>query len=415
MLFRWMPVPGTITPEPEPVEAVSDAAFPAASTTEMCVVPRSPCSGTPAQAGTDAAQRRPHVLLPVEAPREPAAVELRREAALAGAPLLAHHLGEPRHRRRRALRLRRAERVDEPQPVADQDAARRGRRVGDELVPAEPSPHRPPPHHAERGEICTGDSSALCAQVADDLLPERAAVDRGRALAGELLERRPEVVQDEAVARAETRAAAVDPPPLVRVAQDQVEDAVQVRLRRGQLDAVPRKLERRPEQARPRQRAERPVRRLEARRRPGHRARARRRSGRPGSCRRRSRCRSPSMPARRGTRGTEARGGDEEVEQAVAAVARAVDEHEPARARAGERALGDPGGERGGDAGVDGVAALGEHARARLGRQRMAGCNRALHARSLGGNRLLHEQALDVITVASTTSSSLDRPNPYAR
>ena len=28
MLFRWMPVPGTITPEPEPVEEESDAALP---------------------------------------------------------------------------------------------------------------------------------------------------------------------------------------------------------------------------------------------------------------------------------------------------------------------------------------------------------------------------------------------------
>ena len=28
MLFMWIPVPGTITPEPEPVEAVIDAAFP---------------------------------------------------------------------------------------------------------------------------------------------------------------------------------------------------------------------------------------------------------------------------------------------------------------------------------------------------------------------------------------------------
>ena len=39
MLFSWMPVPGTKTPEPAPVDAVSDAAFPRASTTEMCVVP----------------------------------------------------------------------------------------------------------------------------------------------------------------------------------------------------------------------------------------------------------------------------------------------------------------------------------------------------------------------------------------
>ena len=39
MLFMWMPVPGTTTPEPEPVDAESEAALPAASTTEMCVVP----------------------------------------------------------------------------------------------------------------------------------------------------------------------------------------------------------------------------------------------------------------------------------------------------------------------------------------------------------------------------------------
>ena len=35
MLFRWMPVPGTITPELEPSEQVSEAAFPQESTTEM--------------------------------------------------------------------------------------------------------------------------------------------------------------------------------------------------------------------------------------------------------------------------------------------------------------------------------------------------------------------------------------------
>ena len=79
----------------------------------------------------------------------------------------------------------------------------------------------------------------------------------------------------------------------------------------------------------------------------------------------------------------EAGDGDEEVEQPVGPVARAVDEHEAAGARAGERALGHPGGERGGDAGVDGVAALGEHPRARLGGQRVPGGDRALHRRSL--------------------------------
>ena len=51
MLFRWMPVPGTITPEPEPVDDESDAALPSASTTETCVVPPAgACSGAPAAA-----------------------------------------------------------------------------------------------------------------------------------------------------------------------------------------------------------------------------------------------------------------------------------------------------------------------------------------------------------------------------
>ena len=72
---------------------------------------------------------------------------------------------------------------------------------------------------------------------------------------------------------------------------------------------------------------------------------------------------------------------DEEVEQAVAPVARPVDEQEPARRRAGERALGDPGGERRGEAGVDGVAALGEDLRPGLGGQPVASCNRPSHVR----------------------------------
>ena len=48
MLFKWMPVPGTITPELEPSEQVREAAFPHESTTEMWVVPVGrPGSGSP--------------------------------------------------------------------------------------------------------------------------------------------------------------------------------------------------------------------------------------------------------------------------------------------------------------------------------------------------------------------------------
>ena len=38
----WIPVPGRITPEPDPIDAVRDAALPRSSTTEICVVPGAP-------------------------------------------------------------------------------------------------------------------------------------------------------------------------------------------------------------------------------------------------------------------------------------------------------------------------------------------------------------------------------------
>jgi len=72
--------------------------------------------------------------------------------------------------------------------------------------------------------------------------------------------------------------------------------------------------------------------------------------------------------------------GDEEVEEAVGVVGRPVDEHEAARARPRERALGDPGDERSGDAGIDCVATLRQDLRARLRGERMPGRDCAFHA-----------------------------------
>ena len=135
MLFRWIPVPGTITPEPEPVEAVSEAAFPCASTTEMCVVPRSAVSAAPSRPAPHPPERGADVLGRAEPAREPAAVEVAREAVLARAALLAHHLGEPRDRVRRFPPARSGPSASSSrEPVADQHAARRRRRVRDELV-----------------------------------------------------------------------------------------------------------------------------------------------------------------------------------------------------------------------------------------------------------------------------------------
>src|SRR5206468_4548622 len=54
MLFRWIPVPGTITPEPDPVDDEIEHALPSASTAETCVVPAGAGSWLP---GSDAAMR----------------------------------------------------------------------------------------------------------------------------------------------------------------------------------------------------------------------------------------------------------------------------------------------------------------------------------------------------------------------
>ena len=79
-------------------------------------------------------------------------------------------------------------------------------------------------------------------------------------------------------------------------------------------------------------------------------------------------------------RESEARNGDEEVEHAGRAVARAMDQHEAARSGTRERALGDPGDERRRDGCVDGVAPCFEDAGARLRGQTMAGGNCPSHA-----------------------------------
>ena len=62
MLFMCMPVPGTTTPEPAPVDAVSATAFPFPSTTEMCVVPRETDCGALSLERTRGARGRPRSL-----------------------------------------------------------------------------------------------------------------------------------------------------------------------------------------------------------------------------------------------------------------------------------------------------------------------------------------------------------------
>ena len=219
----------------------------------------------------------------------------------------------------------------------------------------------------------------MLADVRCERAGELAVVELAGASLGDSLERPGQIGHGDPVARDEALTSAlVDAAALGGVAQDHVEDRVQVGLRARELDAVAGKLDRGRDQLRPRQRAVRAVRRLEA---GGHTGDG---SGRRADVEHLLRravevdvdlLHLPALARRR----PKARHRDEEVEEPRAPVARPVDEHETAATGTRERALGDPGGEGGGDARVDGVPARGEHARARLGGHGMAGGDRSSH------------------------------------
>ena len=212
----------------------------------------------------------------------------------------------------------------------------------------------------------------------DDLGSELAVVQLGGATLREQLERPRQLGLDEHVADGKRSAVVlVHIARLRRVAQDQVEDPVQVRLAVVELDAVARELDRRLEEVAPGEASERLVRRLE----PECRARNRAGGGADVKALRRAAAevdvdvihqRELALVAETGDR-------DEEVEYARALVARAVHEHEAAGARPGERAFRDPGDERGSDGGVDCVAAGLQDACARLRGLRVAACDCPSH------------------------------------
>ena len=205
-----------------------------------------------------------------------------------------------------------------------------------------------------------------------------AAVELLGAALREQLERAREVGHHEPVAGDEALAfIGVERLPLLGMSQDQVEDRVEVRLGSVQLDAASRELDRGREQLAPRERPEGAVRLLQPGRGSGDGARR----GADVEDLIRVAEGDVDVVHRAALVGFEAAAGDvdEEVEQPCPAVVAAVDEHETAAARAGERALCHPRREGGRDARVDGVAALGEHAGAGLGGQRVAGGDRTSH------------------------------------
>ncbi len=340
-----MPVPGTRMPEPAPVDAVSATALPWPSMTEMWVVPRV----TTAQ---EAASRGSVRLLPHHARKR---VDCLGGAGLADAELL-----------------------QQRQSVRDQHTAARRRRVGEELLAAEARPHRAAANDAIFREVALGEAASACAEVLDDRCAELPRVELGGAPVGEQLQRLREVVLDQRVAGDQRGAVLlVHGPRLRRVAQDQVEDAVQVRLPVVELDAIARELDRGLEEVTPRQASERLVRGLEPECGAGNRA------GRGADVKalRRAAAEVDVDVFHQGELGVvaEARDRDEEVEDARTAVARTVDEHEAACAGAGERALRHPRHERGRDGGVDRVAASLQRPRARLRGQPMAACDCPSH------------------------------------
>src|SRR5437764_1380427 len=126
----------------------------------------------------------------------------------------------------------------------------------------------PAPVDAVFGEVALVDLAAVLADVGRDGASDLAVVELARAALGDPLERAREVGHREPVARDEALAVPlVDPPALVGVAEYQVEDRVQVRLRARELDSLACELDSGRDELRPRLRPVRAVRSLEAGRR----------------------------------------------------------------------------------------------------------------------------------------------------
>ena len=233
-----------------------------------------------------------------------------------------------------------------------------------------------PLDHLVRREILQRERAAAQVHVVDDALGELAAVEDGRSVAREPLERVAELRNREALPCLEGAAGvAVHDVALGRVPEQRVEDPVQVSLQRRELEALARQRDGRGDELGPVQPAPAPVRALEAEGRAGHGD-----GGRAG----------PEHLLRVAVevdreleqvvgRCRGARHRDEEVEHRRQPARRLVHEHEAAAAGSRERALAHPRDERRRHTGVDGAAAGAEDAGTRLRGQGLARCDRTVH------------------------------------
>ena len=278
-----------------------------------------------------------------------AAVQRTRERGVAGGVHRLHRLRD-RDRRRRAL-------AERPQPERDQHAAARRRRIRAELVPSKRQRHRLALDDRILRQILEREGAAASAHVVDDLPGETAGVEGPGPLPRETVERVRELRNREPLAF-DVRApvVAVHRVTLRRMAQEGIEDPVQIGLRRAEPEAFPGERGRRGDELRPLEPPPAPVSRLEAE----------------------SQARHGELE-QLGRRGRRPRNRDERVEHRGRGRLPLVHEHEPAAPGTGERALANPGHERRRDAGVHRAPAGTQDAGACLRGQRMAGCDRTVH------------------------------------
>ena len=262
-------------------------------------------------------------------------------------------------------------------------AARRRRRIRDEVVAAVGAPDRSPPDDPVGGEILEGQATAPLEHRLRDRGGQIPAVEALCALVCEPIERRCEIVHHEPLADTERPLGTVDAAAVGIVAKDPVQDLVQKRLARCQLDAVARQPRCGSDELGPGNRPVSSMRLRETGEHPGN--GTGRRSDQEGL---RGVCASeghvdvleggerPALDSGPGN-------GGEEVEQEVGPVACPVDEHEPARAGP---VSGDSATQPTNAAATQASTAFParrERPRSGLGRERMPSRDRTLHAESV--------------------------------
>ena len=183
------PVPGTTTPEQEPFEQVTVAQRPSASITETWVVlPRRERTSVATVSSASRARnssRKPSLPRPVE--------ELRVAGAVGGGDHLGHH--------RRVVRA--VQPLEDAERVRDQDAAGRGRRVGEHVAAAEAHARRRALLHPVAAQVLAREQPAALQHPAGDAVGQLALVEEARALGAEAIEQVAELGQPDRLAGAE--------------------------------------------------------------------------------------------------------------------------------------------------------------------------------------------------------------------